>query len=342
MKPADTSMDPAERMAHQPPINALLGELRAGLSIFWQAADSVLRPCGVDLKALAEEDFSLKKNFFSCLFLYSFYRAGIPAPRRILYTAVLQCLRGMVTGCDNLLDDEYKKTLDTDLPANAFRFRSVIDIMVSDRVLFHLLLEDGLDHGIGREKILAAAAASIKTMTRSGIQEASEEAGITAILEPEELLRTVHHYKTGILFQCPWDIPLVLEAVTEEAVAPLMDGLYHIGMGCQIMDDMVDFRSDLERRRHNFLVALIHHGPRAEEKQRLQELFDSQAPQGQTLDPAVVFPESLTRAAETAHRFLQRGLNLLYATQHQFLVEPSILFLEERIGAAPLISVTRR
>ena len=342
MKPADTSMDPAEQIARQPPIDTLLGELRAGLSAFWQAAESILRPCGVDLKALEEEDFSLKKNFFSCLFLYSFYRAGIPAQRRILYAAVLQCLRGMVTGCDNLLDDEYKKTLDTDLPAGAFRFRSVIDIMVSDRVLFHLLLKEGRDQGIGREKILAAAVASMQTMTRSGIQEASEEAGITAFLEPEVLLRTVHHYKTGILFQCPWDIPLLLEDVTEEAVAPLMDGLYRIGMGCQIMDDMVDFTSDLERKRHNFLVALIHHGPRADEKQRLQELLDAHNPERQTLNPAVAFPQSLSKAAETAHRFLQRGLNLLYAAPHQFLVEPSIRFLAERIGAAPLISVAKR
>ena len=335
-------MDPAERMAQQPPIDTLLGELRAGLYTFWQAAGDVLRPCGVDLKAPVEEDFSLKKNFFSCLFLYSFYRAGIPAQRRILYAAVLQCLRGMVTGCDNLLDDEYKKTLDTDLPAGAFRFRSVIDIMVSDRVLFQLLLKEGLDQGISREKILETAAASMKTMTRSGIQEASEEAGVTAILEPEALLRTVHHYKTGVLFQCPWDIPLLLEDVTAEVVAPLMDGLYRIGLGCQILDDMVDFISDLERKRHNFLLALIHHGPHADEKQKLQELLGVQTPEGQTVDPAVAFPQSLSRAAETAHRFLQRGLNLLYAAPHQFLVEPSIRFLAERIGAAPLISVAKR
>lgn len=54
-----------------------------------------------------EVSFSLQNNFFSMLFLYSYFRAGIKPRRRILYAATLQCLRGMVTGCDNLLDTEF-------------------------------------------------------------------------------------------------------------------------------------------------------------------------------------------------------------------------------------------
>lgn len=195
------------RMEHMPPVNTLLEELRSGLSNYWRIADGVLGQSGVSLKAPIEEDFSLEKNFFSILFLYSFYQARIPKHRRILYAGVLQCLRGMVTGCDNLLDDEYKRTLDSDIPETAFRFRSVVDIMVSDRVHFQLLVEAGRQKEISIDKIMAAAAASMKTMTRSGVQEASEEAGITEILKPDDLLQTVHHFKTGLLFKCPWDIP---------------------------------------------------------------------------------------------------------------------------------------
>jgi hypothetical protein len=41
----------------------------------------------------------------------------------MVYVAVNQCLRGMVTGCDNLLDDAIKPTLNTDLPEDLRRAR---------------------------------------------------------------------------------------------------------------------------------------------------------------------------------------------------------------------------
>ena len=94
----------------------LEAELRAGLAVYWDTAGQVLQGSGIRLAPPGEEDFSLKRNFFSTLFLYAYWRVALPPPRRTLYVAVNQCLRGMVTGCDNLLDDEYKATLETDLP----------------------------------------------------------------------------------------------------------------------------------------------------------------------------------------------------------------------------------
>jgi hypothetical protein len=114
-------------------------ELAEGLGRYWSIAGGILEGSSVRLIPPDPASASIESNLFSLLFLYSYLQAGIPAPRRVFYAAVNQCLRGMVTGCDNLLDDEYKKTLDTDLPPSGTRFRSVLDIMVSDRVLFELL-----------------------------------------------------------------------------------------------------------------------------------------------------------------------------------------------------------
>ena len=85
-------------MAQDPIFEALRTELQAGLQRYFETADLILRPCGVILQPPAEKAFSLAKNFFSILFLYSYQRAGIPHSRRLLYAATLQCLRGMVTG----------------------------------------------------------------------------------------------------------------------------------------------------------------------------------------------------------------------------------------------------
>ncbi len=326
--------DPIAQMENVEPVKKLLEELRSGLFNYWELADGVLGKGGVRLKAPREEYFSFERNFLSFLFLYSFYRARIPKPRRILYVSTLQCLRGMVTGCNNLLDDEYQKTLDTDIPETGFRFRSVIDIMVSDRVLFQLLLKACSEQGTGLDKLGAAVASSMKTMTQSWVQEASEEGGTTTILSPDDLLQTIHHYKTGLLFKCPWDIPLTMETFEESRIAPLLEGLYLIGMGYQIMDDMVDLMSDLERKRHNFLVSLIYYSPNPIEKTRLQELVAGGGRQRLTVELAKDFPDSLAKASETSHDYLERGLNLLFPEYHRFLVEPSIRFLEKRIGVA--------
>jgi hypothetical protein len=333
MSSGNNLSDLLRQMERVPPIRSLLAELKSGLARFWQAADSILEPCGVKLRTPGEISFSLQHNFFSILFLYSYFRAGIQPQRRILYAATLQCLRGMVTGCDNLLDDEYKPTLDTDIPATGYRFRSVVDIMVSDRVLFQVLMSAAEKNEISIDNVLPASAASMKTMTRSGVEEAEEEAGISVILEPESILKTIHHLKTGILFQCPWDIPLTIESVPQERLTPLLEGLYQIGLGCQIMDDMVDMAVDIQSARHNYLVSLIHHGSNIVEKNRLGDIMHlKNSGTDQTTIRASHYPAALKQASAVSGRLLNDGLGMLFSSEHQFLVKPSIQFLEKRIG----------
>ena len=63
-------------------------------------------------------------HFFSILFL-SIYRAlGIPRERRLFYGMINHAIRGIVTGTDNLLDDEYKEILPIRFPEKATRFKS--------------------------------------------------------------------------------------------------------------------------------------------------------------------------------------------------------------------------
>lgn len=331
---------PIEHLERSQPFNSLIDELQSGLGLYWKTAGHILETCGVALMPPTEATFSFRKNFFSMLFLYSYQRAGILRARRILYAATLQCLRGMVTGCDNLLDDEYKPTLETDIPATGQRFRSVVDIMVSDRVLFQILLDAAMRQEIALEQVQAASAASMKTMTRSGIEEASEEAGITAILKPEVILQTIHHFKTGLLFQCPWDIPLTIETVAEKNLNPLLEGLYQIGVGCQILDDMLDMAEDIKGKKHNYVVSLVHHESSTVEKDQLQKAM---GPNHDAFANAMLvsrFPEALKLALQTSRGLLMNGLGALFATEHQELIPSAIRFLETRIGVDHLSSGT--
>ncbi len=140
----------------QTTFNTLQNELQAGLKLYWDTATQILDTSSIKVLDATDDYYSMEKNFFSSMFLYSYFRAGIPASRRIFYAAVNQCLRGMVTGCDNILDDEYKMTLATDLPLKAGKFRSIVDIMVSDRVLSSILQQQFLLNELTSDQVLAA------------------------------------------------------------------------------------------------------------------------------------------------------------------------------------------
>jgi len=315
------------------PLEMLQDELSEGLYLYRSIAEDILQESGVSLLPVSDDYFALEKNFFSALFLYSYQRAEIPRSRRVLYAAVNQCLRGMVTGCDNILDDEYKKTLHTDLPEQGWRFRSVLDIMVSDRVLFEILLKWHRKNQLTFEQVTAASAASLKALTRSGAQEAAEEKGISKILLPEEILQSIHHYKTGLLFQCPWAVPSTIENYDNKSISALLDALYRIGIGCQIMDDMVDLADDLAKKRHNYIISLIYHGTVDKEKNRLTAMLALDKMPEDNMTLLQEFPSAQELAVKTAYRFLNGGLKVLFSGSHQFLVAPTISFLSKRIGA---------
>jgi hypothetical protein len=307
-------------------------ELQAGLAVYWATASRILEGSGTTLKRPADSYYATKNNFFSLIFLYSYHRAGISQDRRIMYVAVNQCLRGMVTGCDNILDGEYKKTLDTDLPEAGTRFRSVLDIMVSDRVMFEMLLKAEEKGSFARNMIFKASAASLHALLQSGVQEAGEEGGITGVLPPEDILKSVHHYKTGLLFQAPWRIPRLLEDVSVKSVNSMTGALYDIGMGCQVMDDMADVSNDIRNHRHNYMISLLYHGSGAMARKQIKDILSRNDSSG-GLDLATEFPEAKAPAPAMAIDYLNRGFKTLFDKKHQLLIIPAISFLSGRIGA---------
>ncbi|MDO9265396.1 MAG: hypothetical protein Q7U02_15615 [Desulfosalsimonadaceae bacterium] len=316
------------------PYCLLASDLQEGLGLYWQTAGTILEGSGISLSGITGEFLSLPFNFFSALFLYSYFRAGIPKDRRVLYVAANQCLRGMVTGCDNILDNEYKKTLATDLPEESHKFRSIIDIMVSDRILFNLLTDYCVQNGISPDAAKKGSAASLTALSRSGVQEASEEAGGSMRLPPDDVISKVHHYKTGLLFECIWAIPAVMEPELTPKVAGLRQGLHDIGIGCQILDDMVDLVKDIEDRRQNYIASVVHHGKDARARKQLLEksAFD---PPGAFFSE---FPQILSDAHAKAMTFLDSGLGRLFREDHLYMKQPATAFLAKRIGGVHLFN----
>lgn len=311
----------------------LAAELQSGLTLYWRTAGKILDDSGIALHPPPPDYLDMEKNIFSTLFLYAYFAADIAPDRRVVYVAVNQCLRGMVTGCDNILDDEYKQTLATDLPSRAVRFRSVVDIMVSDRVLFDLLLEMAATVSLTDTMIRDASAASLRTLTRSGAQEASEEGGVGDIPTPENVLRDIHHYKTGLLFQCPWAVPGVIETGLGQPAHKFQDHLYRIGMGCQLLDDIVDLEADVRERRYNYAWSKIFHGAEGNLRSELQAAYEQPAAGKRLSNLHDTFPRIIAEVAAEGQHQLEKGLQGLLRKDHRHLTAPLTSFLIRRIGA---------
>ena len=316
-------------------------ELSEALSLYWATAENILRGSGINLAAKPAGFVKLENNFFSALFLYSYHRAGISRQRRVLYAALNHCLRGMVTGCDNILDDEYKATLETDLPAGAARFRSIIDIMASDRVMFSILMAARGRNELSAGQVIEASTASLHALTASGIQESTEEQGVQSILTPGDVLKKVHHCKTGLLFNCPWGIPAVLEQLNPEIIGPLQQALYRVGIGCQIMDDMVDLGRDTREARHNYATSLIFHNGGPDQWRQLREKAVAESADQAQATLLLEFPLALHESARTARSYLKEGLTALFDERHRFAVEPALAFLYKRIGTAHFMEAAK-
>lgn len=312
-------------------------ELRGGLVLFWQKAACILADSGVQLVMPKQDEIRMEDHFFSLLFLYAYLKAGIDPQRRILYVAVNQCLRGMVTGCDNLLDQEYKVTLETSLPKEATIFRSVLDIMVADRVLTQIMFH-GFDTGVFTlDQVRSSGKISLDALIKSGAQEAGEEKGVYEILPADSVLNDIHSIKTGLLFQAPWALPDRLEDKLDMGKCEkIKNALFTIGLGCQILDDLVDLIVDLKMKRHNYVASLFYES----KKEACRKFIDTIRKHGDPVDGKMqiselqkAHPDLFRLAADQAETYIQSGCRTLFSGEQDAMIPFCVSFLIERIGA---------
>jgi len=201
---------------------------------------------------------SIERNFFSTFFLVATELLVGRSENLPLYAMVNQGMRAWVTACDNLLDDEYKEIFPFDLPGCGTRTRSVLTLLIADRVVTEFALDRyaaALVEQVGR--------ISLRALLPSAIQEGGEEVRPVVILPPEEILREVHQLKTGDLFAAPLALPRSLETPGPGRVRACLAAVESFGLACQVLDDVKDMPDDVRSGRHNLLVSLIAHGVEA-------------------------------------------------------------------------------
>ena len=229
-----------------------LSEQKYVLNNFWEKGSEILSGSGINLKPLPKQWFSLRHNYFSVLFIVVFYILHIPLPRLRFYARLNHCLRTWVTACDNLLDDELKELLITDLPEDARIFKSVHTILVADRIFFSFMIDAVRDGIITEHEMKILLQISLSSISASGREEAEEESGVEYDLTPDDVLYKIHAVKTGRLFTSPLSAPLALGDIdkNDPEYIHINDGLGAIALGCQILDDLSDIGMDLHNSKH--------------------------------------------------------------------------------------------
>jgi hypothetical protein len=239
-----------------------------------------------------------QKHFFSILFLSVYAALEIPRERRIAYGIINHCLRGIVTGTDNLLDNEYKEMLPLKFPEDAVRFKSVMHILLFDRFLSRVvnqLADDGvIPHELTNETQIKLFGA----MVPIGAEEAQEEGGVKGVLSPAAILDSVHMYKGGKLLCLSFVAPLLIEQDNRERIDIAEQGIFSIGMALQVIDDLTDLYEDLANARHNYLASVIHHEGPAEEREILARQLESGPGDVPAIEDA--FPHSVGLVMERA------------------------------------------
>ena len=252
---------------------------------FHQTCTSILgKSCQLD--PLQPEQLSLQRNLFSTLFIMATEAAGVALEALPFYAMINQCLRVQVTGCDNLLDDEYKSVIPFALPGSGTRFRSVLTIMTGDSILANLIITEVAAGRMDHSRAQQLLAAALSVLIPSGIEEHEEEScDKEAIPSVETILQQVHPRKTGMLFEAP--IRLVEKMhVADPSRSPFVaKALANFGIGCQILDDLKDVADDLYQCKYNIVISRAYHGNNKQEKQQIEsfQLVESTHEQAQQI-----------------------------------------------------------
>ena len=285
------------------------------VEVFHQEAGAILKNA-CPLRPFESGLMKMERNLFSILFLACAHPFALPPAKKFFYARVNQCLRALVTGCDNLLDDEYKEVIPFALEGSGSRFRSVMTIMTADRLISDLAATEMAADNLSLYQVKELSRMVMTVLTPSGIEEHEEESLIElAIPTPEEIIEKVHHRKTGLLFRAPLDLIAGLENGHNEITREVTDGLRLFGLGCQMLDDLKDAGADLAARHYNAVISYARHGSKEEERSEVSCIEGRKSINKEEADQIVAnLPRAQQECQTQAHAFFGQALQKMTTT----------------------------
>ena len=245
--------------------------------------------------SIQKDDMTIFENdFFLILFIELCRNIG---SKNVDWCAMFNyCIRGRITAADNLFDDEDKKTLPFNDKIKG-KLRTILELITYDH-LFHCLGKDINNY----DDIKRALDNKIFEI---GKLEGSEENGVDEIIEPEQMIDSVHRVRGGALFELGIIAPKMLEPEKKEYWEKVNEAIHDIGTAFQIVDDITDFEFDLKRKSHNLVLSEIYHNGTPAEKEILMRYLDEGSNNNKLVE--TYFVESAYRVVQHAYRIAREG-----------------------------------
>ena len=250
-----------------------------------------------------------RQHIFSILFLAVYQHLGFSRERRVLYGVVNRCLRGIITGADNLLDDEYRPVFDFDpLPQVTDRYRSILSIMLSQTALDDALRSQEDQGAVTHDQAVQIKLRLASDMAAIGETDAAAPDAIPVIIEPDQIKAKAHESKGAKLLGLSLHAPRVVEVDAADAIDRAEEAIRTIGMGVQMLDDLTDVYEDVAAHKDNYLVSLVHHDGTPDERERLAREWSGQPADGPV---ELAYPAAARRVASECRTTVTKGLRQL-------------------------------
>lgn len=263
-----------------------------------------------------QETLSPERNFFSCLYLSVITEMVTSSGYLPLYAMVNQAMRACVTAGDNILDDEYKPVFDFRFEAPGGRIRSILTIMLADRVVEHFAAREYADFDILHDTCWS----TLQALAPSLLEDGTEEERPVEVLPPGEITTRIHTRRTANLFLAPLALPTSIEEIDPALLAYGRASLKHFGLSYQILDDIRDMPDDMVGGRHNLCVSLLHEQKGHQEGAALVKIIREQGAQEWTAWDR--FPDVVRRAAQLACEEMQTAYENLHGAGSQIAEIP--------------------
>ncbi len=237
----------------------------------WEKAFSIQKKCvdefgrlsslilGDSLKSKEKEKGEIKfsENIFSTLFIAVSSTLALSDEKLEFYGVLNHCLRTLVTGCDNLFDNEYKEVLPLSLQGRGTLFKSVLHIIAAEKIIALHLSEHVARGSLGRQQAALISKAALEVLLPSGVEEHEEEKGAGWLdADPDYLINNILYRKTGVLFESPVKLIQKGENLPAGMTELPLKALSTFGIACQLLDDVMDTGEDLLNKKCNAVISL--------------------------------------------------------------------------------------
>ncbi|BBA53251.1 hypothetical protein FV113G1_P10520 (plasmid) [Fusobacterium varium] len=191
---------------------------------------------------------NFKKNFFTLLMISILIKSKLNEKQVISYGKIIFCLRSIVTSTDNIIDNENK---------NITKINDIPDIVTNN--IFNLMIHQNIINNEIKSKNCSSIV--FKELLEKLFYIAKSESLRNISLykkypSTDTIEKNIHEGIGGELLQLSLRIPLLLEE--NSFLKSYNEGLFHIGMALQALDDLTDIEEDDKTGKVNLATAFLY------------------------------------------------------------------------------------